>query len=98
MALNPLFYLQRLLLLAIWVMSAAILVSVVVSWLRAARVRVPYSNPVLRAVEALGELLLRPIRNAIPTAGGGLDFSPVVALVILQVVRELVLRLTGSSP
>ena len=98
MALEPVFYVQRLLLLAIWVMSAAILVSVVVSWLRAARVSVPYSNPVVRAVEELAELLLRPLRNMLPVAAGGLDFSPVVALIILQVVRSLVLRLTGSVP
>ncbi|MFB3880544.1 MAG: YggT family protein [Armatimonadota bacterium] len=95
MALDPVHYLQRLVLLAIWLMSAAILVSVVVSWLRAANVRVPYSNPVLRAIEELAELMLRPIRNNLPTSGGGLDFSPVVALIILQVLRTIVVRLTA---
>ena len=92
----PLLQLQRLLLFAIWLMTMAIFASVIISWLRAARVRVPYTNPLIRAVEGVADLMLRPIRNAFPTAGGGLDFSPMVALVILYILRLLVMRLTAG--
>jgi uncharacterized protein YggT (Ycf19 family) len=34
--------------------------------------------------------MLRPIRRNIPASGGGLDFSPVVAVIILYIIRALV--------
>lgn len=88
-------YLRAILLLALWIMSAAIFVSVIVSWLRAAGVRVPYRNPLLRFVDALADVMLRPIRNAFQTMAGGLDFSPIVAIIILQILGRVILRLTG---
>jgi len=91
-------YLRSLLLLAIGLMSLAIVVSVVISWLRAAGLRVPYSNPLVRAIEGAADLMLRPIRNAFPTAAGGLDFSPAVALVILQILAMVIRRMPIASP
>ncbi len=84
---------QRLLLLVIQVMMAAIIGSVIISWLRMFRVRVPYGNPLVRLIEETANLLLRPIRNAMPMTGGGLDFSPLVALIILSIMQAIVLRL-----
>ena len=78
---------------AISVMIFIILASVVISWLRAARVRVPYGNPVIRGIEGAAEAILRPIRRAIPTAGGGLDFSPMVALILLYILRRIIARI-----
>ncbi len=83
-------YLRTLILLAIWLMSMVIFASVIISWLRATRVRVPYSNPLIQAIEGLADLMLRPIRNAFPTAAGGLDFSPMVAIIILYILRRLI--------
>jgi len=85
--------LRQLLQLAISVMMLAILASVVISWLRMFRVHIPYGNPLLRAVEETADLMLRPIRNAMPTTGGGLDFSPLVALMILSILRAVIARL-----
>ena len=85
--------LRELLLLAVSVMMLAILASVVISWLRMFRVHIPYGNPLLRAVEETADLMLRPIRNAMPTTGGGLDFSPLVALMILSILRAVIARL-----
>lgn len=45
--------------------------------------------------ETLGRIwepVLRPIRNALPSMGG-LDFSPLIVLILLQIVRSLVLSL-----
>ena len=85
--------LRELLLLAVSVMMLAILASVVISWLRMFRVHIPYGNPLVRAVEETADLMLRPIRNAMPTTGGGLDFSPLVALMILSILRAVIVRL-----
>ena len=78
---------------AISVMIFIILASVVISWLRVARVRVPYGNPVIRAIDGAAEAMLRPIRRAIPVAGGGLDFSPMVALILLYILRRIIARI-----
>lgn len=85
--------LRYLLLLAISAMMLAILASVVLSWLRMFRVRVPYGNPLIRAIEETADLMLRPIRNAVPATGGGLDFSPLIALLILSILRSVIIGL-----
>lgn len=82
--------LRDLLQLAISAMMLAILASVVLSWLRMFRVRVPYGNPLIRAIEETADLMLRPIRNAVPASGGGLDFSPLIALLILSILRSVI--------
>ncbi len=86
-------FVRVLLQYAITLMMLAIIASVIISWLRAFRVQVPYGNPLVRAIEETAELMLRPIRRAIPTAGGGLDFSPLIALIILSILQRIVARL-----
>ena len=85
--------LLRLIALALWVMMMAILASIVISWLRAFRVSVPQNNPLVRAIEDTADLMLRPIRRSVPTAGGGLDFAPMIALVILYIIRAMLMSL-----
>ena len=85
--------LQSLLMLPVWAMMAAIIGSVIISWLRMLRVNVPYSNALVRLIEETADLMLRPIRNAIPVSGGGLDFSPLVALIILSIIGSVIRRL-----
>lgn len=64
--------------------SLIVLVAVVLSW-----IRVPYNNPLVQAVRMLTEPLLDPIRRVLPPVGG-LDFSPFVLLILLQVASRLV--------
>jgi uncharacterized protein YggT (Ycf19 family) len=87
------FFLKHLIDLAITAMMLAILASVVLSWLRVFQVRIPYWHPAIRMIDETANLMLRPIRNAVPTTGGGFDFSPIVALLILSILRMLVARL-----
>ncbi len=94
----PLLYLRSLLLLALWLMSASIIISVIISWLRVIGVRVPYSNPILRAIDNTADLMLRPIRQSFPATAGGLDFSPMVALIVLQIAAMLIKRLPLAGP
>ena len=63
--------------------SLIVLGAVILSW-----VHLPSGNPVVQFVNRLTEPLLQPIRRALP-AMGGLDFSPVVLLVGLQIVKRL---------
>jgi uncharacterized protein YggT (Ycf19 family) len=79
--------------LVVLVMICAIFGSVIISWLRMAQVRVPYGNPLVRAIEGTADVMLRPIRERLPAAGGGLDFSPMVAIMILYILRSVIIRL-----
>jgi YggT family protein len=64
--------------------SLVVLVAVVLSWMQ-----LPYSNPVVQFVTTLTEPLLDPIRRILPIAGG-LDFSPMVLLIGLRILRSVV--------
>ncbi|MEW5921814.1 MAG: YggT family protein [Bacillota bacterium] len=59
----------------------------------------PYSSPVLlnivHFVRQTTEPLLAPFRNLVPPLRMGvgyLDFSPILALIVLSIVRNLLLR------
>ncbi len=75
--------------IAFWV----ILGSVILSWLMAFNI-VNAQNPTVRqvryALERITEPVLSPIRNLLPDLGG-IDISPIIALLILQFLRNLVL-------
>jgi len=79
--------------LVLSLVMAIIFAGVIISWLRAAGVRVPYYHPIIRAIEQSYEAMIRPIRRAVPTAGGGLDFAPMIALIILMILQRVIARM-----
>ena len=64
--------------------SLLILARVLMSWINID----PYS-PVARAIFDLTEPVLAPIRNLLPPAGG-LDFSPIIVIILLQVLQQII--------
>ena len=79
-----------------WVLWAAwivILVQVVLSWLVAFHVVNTY-NPLVRGLlgglEKLTEPLYRPIRRILPDFGG-IDFSPMVVLLLIVLLQRLLI-------
>jgi YggT family protein len=60
-----------------------VFVAVVLSWLRLSP-----DNPVVRVVATLTEPVLAPIRKLLPDLGG-IDFSPMILLVLVQAVKAL---------
>ena len=67
-----------------WILWIAILVRVVVSWLRVS----PYENDLVRLVYEVTEPVLEPLRRVLPPMGG-LDLSPLIALLLLGFLRQL---------
>ena len=63
--------------------SLIIFVAIVMSWLQ-----LPPSNPIAQFVRAVTEPVLGPLRRALPSMGG-LDFSPMVLLIGLQMLKRL---------
>lgn len=70
-----------------------ILVEVIGSWVMAARVRLPgWAFDALNMIHRLTAPVLEPIRRLIPSIAG-LDFSPIIALILLDLLRSLIVRL-----
>jgi YggT family protein len=77
-------FISALLSLYTWVIIAAALIS----WVNPD----PY-NPVVKFLRRVTEPVLRPIRNVLARYQTGLDFSPLVAILIIQFIQRVVLPL-----
>ncbi len=71
-----------------------ILVRAVISWVNPD----PY-NPIVRALVLVTEPVLRPLRRLVPPSKlGGLDLSPLFAMVILQFLKNGLVYSFGFRP
>ena len=66
--------------------TIVVLAAVVLSW-----IRLPPDNPVQRLVHMLTDPVLTPARRIIPPFGG-LDISPMLVLIALQVIRSVLIQ------
>ncbi|HEY6724197.1 MAG TPA: YggT family protein [Polyangiaceae bacterium] len=69
--------------MAVELYTYVVLASVILSW-----VRLEPSNPFVKFVNTLTEPVLKPIREVLPTKSLGIDFSPLVLLLALSVIRR----------
>ena len=76
------FVLREILRLTFDLYSMALFVRILFEW-----VRIPYSSTVMRFLWNITEPVLAPIRRAIPKFGG-LDFSPMIAILLLNWLRN----------
>ncbi|MEM7194789.1 MAG: YggT family protein [Pseudomonadota bacterium] len=68
----------------LWIFIIAVLIVVVASWVA------PHSrHPALMLTHNLAHPVVSPFRRLIP-APGGLDFSPLIALLLLQLLQKLI--------
>jgi YggT family protein len=65
--------------------SLVVLVAVILSWVPLDR-----RNPLVTITHALTEPVLAPIRKVVPPLAG-LDLSPMVLLIALQILKDLLL-------
>ena len=81
------------------VVTWIIIIQVILSWLFAFNVLNTSSNGVRAfalALERITEPLYRPIRRLLPDFGG-IDFSPLVILILIQVLRKLLAGVARAS-
>ena len=71
--------------------SLIVLGAVIISW-----VQLPPSNPLVTFLHTMTEPLLAPIRRVLPDMGG-LDFSPLVLLFGLRLLRGVLLTAALAS-
>jgi YggT family protein len=77
--------------LLLTIVTWVIIIQVLLSWLLAFNVLNIHSGGVRNFIVALDRLtapLYRPIRRMLPDFGG-LDFSPLVILILIQVIKKL---------
>ena len=70
-----------------------IIIQAILSWLVAFNVINTYNDFVrqlLRALDTITEPLYRPIRRLLPDFGG-IDFSPLVVLILIWIIRDAVI-------
>jgi YggT family protein len=72
------------------VLYFAILGRVIISWLPIGR-----DNPIVTLLYEVTEPILGPIRRLMPSMGG-LDLSPIIALIIIQLAERVLLTLARS--
>ena len=75
--------------------SLLILARVIMSWLPMAGVRIDPYHPIIRILYQLTDPILDPIRRF--ATFGMMDFSPIVALILLEVIRTLLIGLLARG-
>lgn len=78
----------RLLWALLTLLSWLILVRAVVSW-----VEPNPHNPLVVLLFRVTEPVLRPIRRHVPPSSSGIDFSPIIALVLIWMIKMLLLAI-----
>ena len=66
-----------------------LLIRVLLSWVNVDPYRPVIDHPVVDILQRVTDPVLAPLRRLIPPIGGAVDISPVVALIILEVLRRI---------
>lgn len=65
-----------------------IVLTILLSWIP----NVDWENPFIRFCRNFTDTILSPFRNIVPPIGG-LDFSPIIALIVLQLLQQAIVRI-----
>lgn len=77
----------NLLVLLLYLYTWIIIIRAVMSW-----VNPDPNNPLVKALRVITEPILKPLRDLIPPARlGGIDISPILAIVLIQILRYLLM-------
>ena len=79
---------DKLILDLLQIYSLLIIIRAVMSW-----VRVDPRNTFVKILNTLTDPLLVPIQKVIPPIGGSIDISPLVAIVILQLLGNVLVQI-----
>ena len=78
----------------LWAYTWVVVIRAVVSWVNPD----PY-NPVVRILHRLTEPLLKPLRRLVPPHRlGGLDLSPLILILLIQLVRSTIAYSIFGAP
>ena len=72
--------------IAFEILTYIIFIRVILSWFP----HNPY-QPVIKLLYQISNLILSPIRNAVSPIGG-IDISPIIAIFIIQLIKNIILK------
>lgn len=64
-----------------------VLINALLSW-----VRIDTSNPIVALLERVSDAVCNPIRRLFPTAAGGIDFAPFIAMLVIMFIQRFAIR------
>jgi YggT family protein len=71
--------------------TVLILIRVILTWINVDPYRPRFSHPAVDLLNRITDPVLLPLRRLIPPIGGALDISPIVALLLLQLARRVII-------
>lgn len=78
--------------MAFRLLQLLVLARVIISW-----VRVDPRHPLVRLIHDLTEPMLRPLRSMLRVQSTGLDFSPMILLLLLWVAERIIVNLVPGA-
>lgn len=69
-----------------------ILIRVLLSWINVNPYRPTIDHPLVRLLYRITDPVLGPLRRIVPPIGGAIDITPVVALLLLELLRQVIIR------
>ena len=81
----------NIMLMLLNMLTIMLVVVAIISWIQSSR-----TNPVSLMLMNLVNPIMSRVRRVLPRMGGAIDFSPLVALLIIQVVRMIMYALLSS--
>lgn len=66
-----------------------ILIRVLLTWISTDPYNPVIRHPIVQILHRITEPVLQPLRRVIPPIGGTVDISPVVALILLEILRRV---------
>ena len=69
-----------------------ILIRVLLSWVNVNPYRPAIDHPIVDILYRITDPVLQPLRRIIPPIGGAIDISPMVALLLLEILRQVIVR------
>lgn len=70
-----------------------ILIRVLLSWVNVNPYRPAIDHPIVDLLYRITDPVLQPLRRVIPPIGGAIDISPVIALILLEILRQVIVRI-----
>ena len=74
------------------VLTLIVVIRVLISWIPGLN---PY-HPLVRVIRAIADPILAPFRGLLPTFGGMLDISPLLAIIVLEILANVCFSLSYS--
>lgn len=87
------FTLARIVSLVFQIYEFMILIRVLLSWVNVNPHGRALDHPLVDLLYRITDPVLEPLRRLIPPIGGVMDISPIVAMILLEILRQVITRL-----